>query len=186
MFSYGITPVEPEVLLGIIETRVQQVTQLGDRAFLSLWDDKFLLQNPIASQFIAIRPDNFPVWQSVTDGSGFENPKTGYNSTLSLLVYVQNNADPENASVQMIREAVLGLTQLVGKAAASLQGWVPTLTVDGEELALVREPMRMTDAGWRFDSTTGKGGPWSKATVAFECRFSAKLPDLPAVESPNY
>ena len=185
-WSYGITPITPEDMLGILEKRVQQMTGLGDRAFLSLWSQRFLLQSPRAQKFITIRPVNFPVWQSVCDGSGFENPLTGYNAAITLTVYVHNSSDPETWSINLVRENVLSLTTLVNLAAASMQGYVPIVTVDDEELALVREPMRMADSGWRFgDATDGKGGPWSYATVDFECRFSAKLPELPDIVSPN-
>lgn len=185
MIAFGITPCTPETLLTVIEKRVQLVTGLGDRAFLSLWSDDWMALNPRANQFAAIRPNQFPVWQSVVDGSGFGLSQagdipglTGFNASITVTVFVQNNADPESLSQQAITEFVLGVTTLVNKAAASLQGFIPR---DANNNPLVREYMRMTDAGWRYTPISGKDGPWVKVPIDFEVKYGNLFPTLPDI-----
>lgn len=173
VIQFGVTPVEPDVLLRLIEKRVQEVSPLKERAFLSMWDDKVLITNPKATQFATIRPNGFPIWQSVVTGSGFDT--TGYNASITLSVFVQHSGDIENQSFRSISDNVLGIVRLVSATMASLQGFVPR---DANQNPLVREYMRMSDGGWRMSNIDGKGGPWHRTSVDFECKFTAKLPGI--------
>ena len=171
--QFGVTPVEPDVLLRLIEMQVQKVSPLKERAFLSLWDDKVLVANPKATQFAAIRPNGFPLWQSIVTGSGFD--VTGYNASLTLSVFIQHSSDIENQSIRAISDNVLGMVRVVSATMASLQGFIPR---DANQNALVREYMRVSDGGWRMTNIDGKGGSWHRTSADFECKFTAKLPGI--------
>lgn len=154
---------------------------LGDRAFLTLWPDDLLLRNAKAKQFVAVRPNRFPVWQTVVQGAGSvtagymgQKTMTGFNTVVSLLCFQQNNADPENLSKQAVTEEARGMIALCMKVITAVQFWNPQKGSSG--LYYLREPARMTDGGFGLDTRGQKDSFWSRASIDVEVKFTAAFP----------
>jgi len=189
--NQGMAPVDPGDLLGLF---VRQLSQggvpegsnlkgagLGDRAFLTLWPDDLLLRNARARQFVAVRPNRFPVWQTVVQGAGAptagylgEKTMTGFNTVVSCLLFSQNNADPENFSAKAAAEDALGMVALIGKVISALQFWNPL--DQSTQKYYLREPARMTDGGFGLNSRGQKDSFWTTAVIDWEVKFTAKFP----------
>lgn len=164
---------------------------LADRAFLTLWPDPLLARNPIAKQFVAVRPNRFPVWQTVIQGSGSplalgydgQNTMTGHNAVVSLVCFTQINADPEMKSTQALTEQALGTLSFVQRVATAVQFWNPADLTGGTAYAAapkyLREPARMTDGGFGVDTMEVGGAWWVKTPLDLELKFTAKYPQAP-------
>ena len=190
MAVFGITPVDPAELLRRLVIQLQQSgTPSGsnlpgagwsDRAFISMFPDKLHLLAPVAPQFVAVRPENYPVWQSVVTGSGapitsgasFVN--LGFDSTVVTTVFLQNSSDPEYKNPNAVTEATLGLLTPIMKTISALQFWTPSDVTTGE--ILLREYARITDNGFKIIPVDGKDGPWIMAPITWQLRFTALLP----------
>mgnify|MGYP001573650774 CR=1 FL=1 len=150
-----------------------------------MWPDELLAKNPKAKQFVAIRPNRFPVWQTVIQGAGApvtigyanNNTMTGHNSVVSLVCYVQINADPDMNSVQELTEQTLGILSFVQKVVAAVQFWNPFRV--GTADTYLREPARMTDAGFGMDTKKIGDGWWVKSPIDLEMKFTAHYPATP-------
>lgn len=183
MSNFGVTPVDPNVLLKMLEVQIQDAgtpagsnkpgAGLGSSGFLSLFTDDIHLADPSAVQFITLRPTNFPTWQSVVSGAGEDN--TGFNGIVVVTAFAQMSADPEMKNTNAVSEQVLSATTLIMKAAAALQFWQPK---DTDQNDLLRQPARIADSGITFSPVTGRGGPWVKMSFPLELKFTAKLPSL--------
>ena len=176
--DFGTQTIDTGELLRLVVDRVQKVTGLGDRVFLSVWpDDWHLSESPRAIQFVAIRPNNFPVWQSVVSGGGFDY--TGFNSGLTITSFVQNSSDPESWSGNALTEEAIGITQLVMKVAGAVQGWFPIVgtnaDADQRTATPLREYMRIADSGFRYNTVKKGTNWWSKVSMDVEMKYSAKL-----------
>lgn len=201
MMDIGTAPIGPDELLLMMQTQLQQGgTQtwsnipgaaLGDLAFLSLWPDELHGKNPRGKQFVAIRPNRFPVWQSIITGAGttlngFGGDLTtpGFNTVVSCVCYNQLNADPEMMSAQAIAEDTIGMIRLILKVIRALQFWFPfdpnagPLDIHGvpEGATYLREPCRMTDGGFGLNPRKLGDSWWSVGVVDFEMKFTAAFP----------
>lgn len=160
---------------------------LADRAFLSLWNDKLYLKNPRAKQFVVIRPNRFPVWQTVIQGAGSpvagfmgQKTMTGFNSVITTVCFTQINADPEMRSVQAITEETLGVISFVLKVIKALQFWNP---FDSDPVSstyqstYLREPCRMTDGGFGLNPIEIGNAWWISSPIDWECKMTARFPE---------
>lgn len=189
--NYGVEPISPGDLLKKLEKQLQEGgtptlsnlpgAGLGDLAFLSLWPDQLHLDNPRGKQFVAVRPNRFPVWQSVVSGAGtplvnplWLNSATGFNAVVTLSCFAQINADVEMRSSQAVAEAALGITSFVTRVIKSVQFWTPYTTVAATATYL-REPARMSDGGFGITAKQGKDGWWVHAPVDLELKFTSKF-----------
>ena len=183
MNNFGVLEVDPNDLLLKLEQQLQQSgtppgsnlpgAGLGDRAFLSLFPDKLHLENPVATEFVTIRPVNFPVWQGVVTGAGRDY--TGFDASLVLTCFIQMSADPEMKNTNAISEMTRSVTTLVFKVLSAVQFWTPQ-DADGNDM--LREYARIPDGGFQFTPVDGSGGPWVKVALAYQMKFTAKLPAL--------
>ncbi len=184
MNNFGITAIDPVVLLKALEAQLQQSgtpsgsnlpgAGLADRGFLSYYSDEMHLENPVAIQFATLRPVNFPVWQNVVDGAG-RDPGTGFNGVVAVTCFAQNSSDPEMKNTNAISEDAISTTVFVMRVVSALQFWKP---IDGDANDMLREPARMDNSGLRFFPVSGKGGPWTRISFNLEIKFTALLPSL--------
>lgn len=189
--NFGAVPIDPGALLKLVEKQLQEPGTprgsnipgggFGDLAFLSLWPDQLHLDNPRGKQFVAIRPNRFPVWQSVVSGAGtplispqWLNSATGFNAVVTLSCFAQINADPEMRSAQAVSEATLGITSFVLKVIKAVQFWCPC-TDNTLANTYLREPARMTDGGFGITPKQGRDGWWVHAPVDLELKFTASF-----------
>lgn len=195
--GFGITPIAPGDLLKLLQKQLQDAgtatgcvevpgAGLGSDAFLSLWPDNMHLENPRSKRFVAIRPNRFPIWQSIVQGSGiptlggvpFAGGPTikstiGFNAVVTLACFTQINADPEMRSALAVSEDVLSVTSFVIKVMAAVQFWVPR-DVSGN--ILLREPARVLDGGFGFKPVSVKGEWWVPSAIDLEMKFTAAFP----------
>lgn len=192
--GFGVTPITPNELLSLIETQLKEAGDatnspdtpgagLGADAFLSLWPDQWHLDDPKSRAFVAIRPNRFPIWQSIIDGSGTPTAGyagvthvTGFRALVTMACFVQINADPENKSVQAMTEDVLSVTSFVTRVVAALQMWTPR---NSENDQLLREPGRVADPGFTFKPVGGRDGWWVPVPLECEFAFSCRFPNTP-------
>jgi hypothetical protein len=147
--------------------------QMGtdSRVFLSLWTEEMLVRNPIHTTFIAIRPNRFPIWQSVVAGAGAQN--TGFNAVVSVGCFKMIASDTEMRNERTISDETLSITAWVMKAISAAQFWEPQ-DLDGNDL--LREYARVQDGGFAYRTINGKGGPFSVSSFDVEMKLSALLP----------
>lgn len=161
----------------------------GDRAFLSLWPDKLHLKNPRAKQFVVVRPNRFPVWQTIIQGAGSpvagflgNKTMTGFNAVVTTVCFLQINADPEMRSGTALTEDVLGIIDgFVLRVIKALQFWNPfdSTTFDpttGAVDTYLREPCRMTDGGFGLSPIEVGDAWWISAPIDWEVKQTSAFP----------
>lgn len=191
-----MTPIPPGDLLKLLQKQLQDAgtatgcvevpgAGLGSDAFLSLWPDNMHLENPRSKRFVAIRPNRFPIWQSIIQGSGTPtrgisflggpvvNTTIGFNAVVTLACFTQINADPEMRSALAVSEDVLSITAFVMKVMAAVQFWVPR---DASGNILLREPARVLDGGFGFKPVSAKGEWWVPSALDLELKHTAAFP----------
>ncbi len=188
--GFGCTPIDVMDLLNLIEKQHCEGgtgatnsnlsgAGLGSDAFLSLWPDPLHLKNPRSKRFVVVRPQRFPVWQSVVQGAGGTWDATlgsnlGFNLVFSSIIFVQiTGADAEQRSKLTLTEDVLSVIYTAMKVVSAMQMWVPK---DNDQNLLVREPCRLLDSGLQISPVNAGESWWCKASLDFECKFSVKLP----------
>lgn len=182
--NFGIYPITPGELLGRLEDFVKQTGGLSaDAVFLSAADDLWHLKFPPADFFIAIYPEDFPVWQSVVTGAGSSRdlaPGTenlGFDAQIRMVIFNRLNANQEFRDSDLIRSTTLGIMGTAINLVGAVQFWTPL--VDGVSTACyLREPMRIT-AGPRLSPRNYEKTLWALVTTRFEMRFTAKLTTAP-------
>lgn len=189
----GVTPVDPSDLLKKLEAQLQLSgvpagsnlvgAGMKDLAFLTVWPDDVLLRNPPGNRFVAVRPSRFPIWQTIIQGAGSpvsgylgQKTMTGFDPVVSLVLFSQNNADPENKSKQAVTEDVIGFMAFALKVFSAVQFWNPFLAAD-PTAKLLREPARVSDGGIGINARTAKDAWWTVGVMDLALRFTAKFPD---------
>jgi hypothetical protein len=189
MPAWGVSPIRPQDLLLLLEKQLQDGgtptgsnlpgAGLGDLAFLSTWPDELMMMNPRGKQFVAIRPSRFPVWQSVVMGAGSvlqgasQIPtSTGFNAVVSLVSFVQINADPEMKSRQEVAEETLGVISFVLRVLKAVQFWTPC-TDDTLGSCYLREYARVTDGGFGVTPKKVGTGYWNVCPFDLEMKFTS-------------
>lgn len=189
----GVTPVD---ITDILNRMVKQLTEAGHpngpdcnkgaglgatNAFLSLWPDQLHLKNPRSKQFVVIRPQRFPVWQSIVQGSGttYEGyddvySTLGFNMVFSTVMFVAiTGSDPEMRSARTLTEDVTSIMPLAMKIIASMQFWMPQ---DADGNLLLREPARLLDSGLQVKPVNAGDAWWVQGSLDFEAKFSVRVP----------
>lgn len=164
--NFGVG-VDPAVLLGLIEERVQVAARIpADCVFLSLLPDEVHLANPPADQFVTIAPVRFPVWQGPVSGSGL----LGFDAVIKTTAFARV-VDQELRSSRVIRDATRGVVSLAMKVVAALHFWTP---LDSSNNAQVREHIRAVSLDFR--PVQLKAGPWVVCPTFWQVRFTVSLP----------
>lgn len=188
-----MTPIDPAELLRRLTQQLSQAgtptgsnlvgAGLADRAFLSVWPDDVLVRNVRARQFVAVRPSRFPLWQTVIQGAGSpingydgNITATGFNAVVSLVLFNQNNADPENWSAQAATEDTLGFINLALRVMSAVQFWNPFVGSGVGKSYYLREPARVTDGGFSINQRTIKDSFWTTGSLDCELKFTGAFP----------
>lgn len=187
--QWGIDPIKPQDLMLLLERQLQQGgtptgsnlpgAGLGDRAFLTAWPDDLLAKIPRASQFVALRPARFPVWQGVVQGAGtpLQGPgrnatATGFNASVSVVCFAQINADVEAVSVRALTEEVQGIMSFVLGVMKAVQFWAPCTSAASGRCYL-REPARVADGGFGITPKRLGDAWWAVSPFDLELKFTA-------------
>lgn len=143
-----------------------------DCVFESVASDQDHLMSPPADRFIVVFPASFPVDFPGVSGGGRLN--TGFDGTVDVKVFSRVTSDQELRSARLFRDATQGLLPLVRKVLDSLQMFIPTTSAGA---ALVREPMRMTPAGFTIRPVNAQDkSTWAVVQSAWSVRFSSDIP----------
>lgn len=181
--QFGMYPITPGDLLGRLETFVKQNCGLsGEDVFLTSAPNNFHLEFPPSDKFVAIVPQNFPVWQSVVTGAGqslFAAPgveNLGFDARIRMSVFTRLNTDQEFRQSQLITSDTLGILGTAINLVGAVQFWTAP-TDDTANYSYLREPMRITD-GPRLEPREYKKSFWSLVHTEYEMKFTCKLTTL--------
>lgn len=178
--SFGVTPISFPSFLGRIEDHVKANSGLAaDLVFLSPATENHHLKCPPGDQFVALFPENMPVWQSVVSGAGssfalepgFEN--LGFDLQMKTVVFTRLNLDQEFRGSELFRNTTLGIMGVAGKIITCFQIWTAPTDAD-PAVSYLREPARVVQ-GPQMSHRDYETGLWSMLAMKFEMKFTLLL-----------
>lgn len=175
--SFGVTPVKPSVLLGLLEDKVKETTGIAsDRCFLSVAPDESHTLYPPGDQFVTVFPARFPMnelAQSVVSGAGAAH--TGFDAQVTITVFTRLNLDQEFRDSRLLREASIGMISMVSKMIGDLQFWTaPVTPATTPPSSYLREYMRIVD-GPVVHPKAWKPSTWALCKTTWDMKFTADL-----------
>lgn len=135
-----------ETILPLVKAQIVSATGLDSSlVFSTLRSDTELTLRAPTAQFVAIRPNLFPVWNAAVTGGG--NDTLWIDGSLTITYFSRYAADVDFADDQWLLDATVGVLPLWSALIHGLQLFE---VMDTSPSALLAEPMRLADQGWEF------------------------------------